>query len=144
MLRLMPTRKNTELIKSEDIFDRFFDEFFSPLESMHSNFNSFKVDVREDDEGYMIEADLPGFNKQDLSITYENNYLTISAKKDEIVEEKKAQFIRRERQFGEFRRTFYIENIDIEQVNAKFDNGILEIKINKVHSPSPRKNIEIK
>lgn len=144
MLRLIPNRKNTSLVKSEDIFDRFFDDFFSPLESIHSSFNSFKVDVLEDHEVYIIEADLPGFNKEDLSLSYENNYLTIAAKKEDVVEERKEHFIRRERQFGEFRRTFYIENIDIDQVEAKFDNGILEVKIKKTNPPSPRKHIEIK
>lgn len=144
MLRLMPLRKNATLAKSEDVFDRFFDDFFSPLENMHTSFNSFKVDVLEDDENYIIEADLPGFKKDDLAITYENNYLTISAKKEDLVEERKEQFIRRERQFGEFRRTFYIEQIDMDQIDARFNNGILEIKIKKLNSPSPRKNIEIK
>ena len=145
MLRLMPMKRMQEaLIKPEDVFDRFFDDFFSPFEVMNSRFNSFKVDVSENDNEYLIEADLPGFNKEDLSLTYENNYLTISAKKQDAKEVKNDQFIRRERQFGELRRTFYIENINLDDVDAKFENGLLEVTLKKTEKPKNQKQIEIK
>lgn len=149
MLRLIPSlRTNNNLTRSEDVFDRFFnnyvDEFFKPWEPVTFQHNNFKVDILEDDGYYLIEADLPGFTKDNLEISYENHYLTITAQKEESSESRKEQFVRRERQSGVFSRTFYMESIDVDSIDANFKEGLLSIKIPKTSPTNPQTKIPIK
>ena len=69
--------------------------------------------------------------KEDINIEYNQNYLTISAKKNDEKEEKKENYIRKERSYGEVSRSFYVGNVDKEQIKAKFENGVLEVTLPK-------------
>lgn len=152
MFRLMPSNKDNGLAKKNDPFDKLFEsffndfdeDFFSPLGNLNAKFNCFQVDVIDNEDAYIIEADLPGMEKDNVQIEYDNNYLTIIAKREEKVESEKDNYIRRERRAGEFRRSFYIENIDMEQVDASFTNGVLRINLIKVKPTGEKKIIEIK
>lgn len=149
MLKLIPSlRGSNDLIRSEDVFDRFFnnyfDDFFKPWEPVTFQHNNFKVDILEDEGYYLVEADLPGFTKEDLEISYENHYLTIKAQKEESTETRKEQFVRRERQCGVFSRTFYMESIDVDSIDANFKDGLLSIKIPKTTPNNPQTKIPIK
>jgi HSP20 family protein len=149
MLKLIPSwRGSNDLIRSEDVFDRFFnnyfDDFFRPWEPVTFQHNNFKVDILEDEGYYLVEADLPGFTKDDLEISYENHYLTITAQKEESSETRKEQFVRRERQCGVFSRTFYMESIDVDSIDANFKDGLLSIKIPKTTPINPQTKIPIK
>lgn len=135
MFKLIPYRKNN-LSRTEDIFDDFFDsffneEFFTPMRSLDNRFGGFKVDVSDQGDKYLIEADLPGMEKENVSIEYDNKYLTISAKREESKETKDDSYIRRERQCGEYRRSFYIDNIQSEDIEATFKSGVLKIQLKK-------------
>ncbi len=135
MFKLIPYRKNA-LSRTEDVFDDFFDSFFNdgflaPIRSIDSHFGGFRVDVSDQGDKYLIEADLPGMEKENLKIEYENNYLTITARRDEVKETKENSFIRKERQCGEYRRSFYIDNIQSEKIEAVFRNGVLRIELKK-------------
>ncbi len=150
MFNLIPTNKReNKLAPTEDVFEQIFDNFFSgafpQLGNMKEQFNSFSVDVVEENDVYRVTADLPGFNKEDIRITYENNYLTIEAKNEEEVETKEKNYIRRERKCGAFRRSFYVEDIEDEAIDASFDNGLLTIQLKK-STPQAKtaKQIEIK
>ncbi len=135
MFKLIPYRKNN-LSRTEDIFDDFFDsffneDFFTPMRSLDNRFGGFKVDVSEQGDKYLIEADLPGMDKENVKIEYENKYLTISARREESKETQENSYIRKERQCGEYRRSFYIDNIEPEDIEASFKSGVLKIELKK-------------
>ncbi|SFL93290.1 Hsp20/alpha crystallin family protein [Pelosinus propionicus] len=121
------------------------DDFQALFESVNNFPSSFRVDLRENEDQYVLEADLPGINKEDISLYYENNYLTISANRNEMQEVKSEKdYVRRERRFGQFQRNFYIDNIQEDKINAKFDHGVLTITLVKSDRTLPKQgNIPI-
>lgn len=135
MFEMVPFRRNHNNLSSRgDYFDDFFNNFFSedtftPMILKNTN---FKVDVKETENEYLVEADLPGINKDNISLEYENNYLTVTAKRENTVEDKSnSNYVRRERSYGEFKRSFYIDNVDENSVNASFADGVLRITLPK-------------
>ena len=130
---------------SFDIFDDFFDEGFFPKKER----NLMKTDIREKKDKYVIDIDLPGFEKENISLSLNNGYLDISAKAEkEENSEDEEKFVRQERFYGECSRSFYVgEDITEEDINAKFNNGILKIEIPKKEKQEKlpeSKQIEIK
>ena len=132
---------------SFDLFDNFFgdDDYFSQKEH-----HLMKTDIKEKKDKYVIEMDLPGYEKENINIELNNGYLEISAKveKSNDSEEDDEKFVRRERFFGECSRSFYVgEDITEEEINAEFKNGILKVEIPKkeeqIEEPTTKK-IEIK
>ena len=133
-------------IFNENLFDNFFDDDFympsvfgknDPLYGKHAK-NVMKTDVRETDNSYELDIDLPGFKKEDVKIELDKGYLTISATQssDDGEKDKKGQYIRRERYTGECSRSFYIgENVEPKDVTAKFENGILQVSFPKAPEP---------
>lgn len=96
--------------------------------------NVMKTDVRETKDGYEVFVDLPGFKKEDVKLDLENGYLTITANRNEDLDEKNKEghYIRQERCTGSCARSFYVgEELKPEDVTAKFENGILELKLPK-------------
>ena len=71
-------------------------------------------------------------NKDSIALDFNNNYLTISAKRDDSIEDKDENFVRRERRYGEFRRSFYIDNVDDKNITASFKDGVLNINLPKL------------
>lgn len=126
------------LITRDPIFGSLFDDFY---EFKKSN-SIMKSDIYEKDGKYVIETDIPGFKKDDVSIDYEDGYITITAKKEEVVEEN-ANYIKRERHYGETTRSYYVGNIKEEEINAKFENGTLKISFPKEEEKSNVKQIPI-
>jgi len=121
----------------DDWFDFPFDkEFFggrNPLYGKHAK-NLMRTDVRETENSYELDVDLPGFKKEDIKATVENGYLTISAAKglEKNEEGKKGEFIRRERYTGECSRSFYIgEDVNENEIQARFEDGILKLSVPK-------------
>lgn len=134
MFDMVPFRKNLNAVSPRDYFDQMVNNFFSDdLMPFASGFNqnSFRVDVKETDKAMVIEADLPGVKKEAIELTYDNNYLTITAHREDSKETKEENFMRRERCYGEFRRSFYLDNVDHEKIKALFENGVLTINIPK-------------
>ena len=130
---------------SFDIFDDFFDEGFFPKKER----NLMKTDIREKKDKYVVDIDLPGFEKENISLSLDNGYLNISAKTEkEENNEDEERFVRQERFYGECSRSFYVgEDITEEDINAKFNNGILKIEIPKKEKQEKlpeSKQIEIK
>ena len=148
MFGLVPFGSRRDLAAGEKSFDRLFDVFNEPF---FHNFDmgmtqGFKVDVEDKGNAYELTADLPGMKKEDISLNYENSYLTISAKKETSSEEKDKQgnFIRRERSTGSMTRSFYIDGIDVANVDASFKDGVLTIVMPKVEKTKRISQIEIK
>lgn len=132
MFGLVPFRfNNGENNRGLSINDMFNDFFNDDMLSEFNSSGSFKTDIKENPEGYVVHAELPGVNKEDINIDYNNNYLTISAIKNNEFEEKKDNYIRRERSYGSVSRGFYINNIDKNSIKAKFDNGVLSVELSK-------------
>ena len=133
------TRKNFG-----DIFEELLNDFFeSAFETSYEKLWP-RVDIEEDEEGYVIKAEVPGVRKEDLSIEIENNVLTIRGEKREEREEKEKKVYRRETYYGEFKRSFALpEHVDVEKVEAEFRDGVLMLKLPKVEEQKARK-IEIK
>lgn len=126
----------------ENLFDDLMDfpfekEFFgrrNPLYGKHAK-NIMKTDIKECDNAYEMDIELPGFKKENVSAKLENGYLTISAAKDLEKDEKTDEnvYIRRERYAGQCARTFYVgEDVQQEDIKAKFEDGILKVTIPKV------------
>ena len=121
----------------DDMFDFDFDKEFNrmmrPLYGKHAQ-NMMKTDVRETDNSYELDIDLPGFKKDEISVQLDNGYLSISASKalDKDEENKNGKYIRRERYAGAMNRTFYVgDNLTQQDIQAKFEDGILKISVPK-------------
>ncbi|AYD41356.1 Hsp20/alpha crystallin family protein [Clostridium fermenticellae] len=136
MFDMVPFRRNNGLSKRGDDFEKLFDNFFNDSFFAPMNISGFgkgfKVDLKETENNYQIEADLPGINKEAIEINYDDNYLTISAKRDNSVEDKQDNYVRRERTYGEFKRSFYVDNVDKNNINAEFKNGVLKVILPKL------------
>ena len=121
----------------DDMFDFDFDKEFNrmmrPLYGKHAQ-NMMKTDVRETDNSYELDIDLPGFKKDEIKVELDNGYLSISASKglDKDEENKNGKYIRRERYAGAMNRTFYVgDNLTQQDIQAKFEDGILKISVPK-------------
>ena len=133
-------------IFGENLFDEFFNDFRDfDREFEHMNRetnralygrkarNLMKTDVRETDDGYELDVDLPGFKKDEVDVKLSDGYLTISAAKglDKDEKDKKGNYIRRERYSGAMQRSFYVGDIKGEDIRARFENGILSLTVPK-------------
>ena len=125
----------------EDLFDEMFEDPFemmpvfshhNPLYGKHAK-ALMKTDVREKDNAYELDIDLPGFKKEEIQAQISNGYLTISASKglDKEQKDNDGRYIRRERYAGNLSRSFYIGDVKQEDVKAAFKNGILSISVPK-------------
>lgn len=106
------------------------DPFFSLFDDLTRETNLMKSDIYEKDGNFIIEADVPGFEKKDINLDYNDGYLTVSAKKEEIIEDD-SNYIRRERHYGEFVRSYYVGMIDEDKIDASYKNGTLKITLPK-------------
>lgn len=120
-------------IFNSNFVDSMFDDIFSIPSKTFKNMESamlMKTDVKVVDDNYELEIDVPGFQKEDIKAQLKDGYLTISAEKNEEVNDTDAdgKYIRRERHVGSCKRSFFVgEDIEIEDVNASFDNGVLKL-----------------
>lgn len=106
--------------------------FFVDREQVPSAPLSFRTDIKDAGEHFLIEAELPGFKKEEIDISVENEVLTISAQHKEEKEEKDAQgYVRKERRYGSYSRSFDLTGIDSEQIGAALENGILTLTLPK-------------
>ena len=146
MAHLIRYRPQRSLVNSVDrIWDRMFDGFPS-VDSWFERARSVpSVDVRESDEAYVLEAELPGLTEKDIEVNVENRRLTLasSTKEEKEKEEKSDGYVVHERRSREFSRTFALpENVDEQKISASFKNGLLELTIPKGEQAKP-KRIEV-
>ena len=108
--------------------DSLFDNIFFPSEN-----------------DYELQVEVPGVNKENISIDYENGYVTIAAKTNKSKDEKdkEGNYIRRERYSGSYSRSYYVGEVDRESIKAKLDNGVLSIIVPKVKAEEQKKAITI-
>lgn len=137
-----------------DVFDGFDRSFFRNFGNMdrvlygkHAQ-NMMKTDVKETDEGYEVDIDLPGFKKDEIQLELNNGYLTISTQKalEKDEKNKKGRMLRQERYAGMMQRSFYVgEHITEEDVKASYESGVLHLMIPKKDAPKvpEKKTIQI-
>ena len=105
---------------------------------------SMKTDIRESDGAYILEAELPGFAREDIHAEIKNGYLTIRAER-KTESESTDSYLRRERSYGSFSRTFDLEGIDAEAISASFKNGVLTLNLPKLQPKQEEaREVEIK
>ena len=129
-------------IFGENLFDDFMNDFpfekhffgeRNPLYGKHAQ-NIMKTDVKETDNSYELDIDLPGFKKEDINVQLDNGYLTIAASKslEKEDEHEKSHYIRQERYSGSMSRSFYVGNdVKQEEIHAKYEDGILKLAVPK-------------
>ena len=125
----------------EDSFDRMFDDAFRDFwggSNELGRHDAFRTDVIDEGSNYVLQAELPGFRKEDINIDLKNDLLTISAShNEEKNEEDKNKYIRKERYYSSYSRSFRVNNIEAGDIDASYNNGILEVKF-------PKKELEAK
>jgi HSP20 family molecular chaperone IbpA len=134
MSTYLPTVFGENLMDMFDDFDRDFFRGFSRPEHVLYGKNAsrmMKTDVKETDEGYEVDVDLPGFSKDEIKLELNNGYLTISTEKS-MNKENKGKMLRQERYVGTMQRSFYVGgSITEEDIKAKYENGVLSLLIPK-------------
>ena len=127
-MMMIPRKKN-----DFDLFNDFFggDDFFSGRESC-----IMKTDIKEKKDKYIIEMDLPGYEKENINLSLKDGYLEVTAKvsKEETSEEKE-RFVHKERFYGTCARSFYVgEDVTEKDIHAEFKNGILKVDVPKIEA----------
>lgn len=127
---------------------------FRELDNMERSFfgntnvvSAFRTDVSDTGDAFKLEAELPGFNKDDIKIDIENDCLTISAERklDTTDEDNKTNFVKRERFYGSYSRSFDVTGIDVDTIEAAYDNGVLTLTLPKKKEVLPAsRRLEIK
>ena len=126
-------------------FDRYFNSFFGESSMVPATRNIPAVDVKETDDAYRLEMELPGHDEKSVQVHLDGRGLTISSRTEEKKEEKKENYLLNERVFSSFSRTFNLpEDADGEQISASFKNGILLLDIKKRPETAKKRLIEIK
>ena len=128
MFGMLPFERNNDNVF--DTFDNFTRNFF---QSSNANLPAFRTDIRDAGDKFVLEAELPGFNKEDIKLDLKDGILTISAEHNENNDQKdeKGNYIRRERRYGSFSRSFDVTGIDENGITAAYKNGVLELSLPK-------------
>ena len=146
MFRVLPfnIKSNAEKGKEfvENIVDYVMDQPLNPIGKVSGALSSFRIDAVETESAYEIYAELPGFLKEEINLSYDDDkYLTISADRPEP--QLGVRYICRERRSGKFERSFMIGDVDKEQIAASFDNGILKVVLPKQQEKKNQTVIDI-
>lgn len=143
IMMLVPyTRKNHSIYNPFHDFDELERAFFSD-----NSLTEFKTDIRDNGKEYLLEADLPGFKKEDIHVDLGGDRLTISAERHSDFEEKdkKGNFVRCERGYGSYSRSFDTAGIDTANITGSYENGVLRLSLPKQVETAPAtKRIELK
>ncbi len=136
MFELTPfvKRNNAAVYDPFRLFDEMERNFFKG-----SSIGEFRADIRDTGDAYELEADLPGVKKEDIQVELDNNYLTISAErhaeKDE--KDKKGNYVRRERTYGSYSRSFDVTGVQTDQITAEYTDGVLKLRLPKKQESLP-------
>ena len=136
MFELTPfvKRNNAAVYDPFRLFDEKERNFFKG-----TSIGEFRADIRDTGDAYELEADLPGVKKEDIQVELDNNYLTISAErhaeKDE--KDKKGNYVRRERSYGSYSRSFDVTGVQTDQITAEYTDGVLKLRLPKKQESLP-------
>ena len=126
-----------------DFFDEAMHDFFPSFFGGHHAQRYMRTDIKESDDSYTLEVELPGVDKKDIDIDLRDGYLNIAVNKsDKMDEGKKENYIHRERSFS-CSRSYYVGDVDRDAIKAKYDNGILSVTLPKDQPKKPNSRIDI-
>ena len=126
MFELIPFTRHVNVYDPFRAFDELERSFFNDRQNL-----SFRTDVSDTGDAYKLEAELPGFKKEDINIDVENDCLTISVERKLEDEDKRPNFIKRERVYGSFSRSFDVSGINVEGIEAAYNDGVLTLTMPK-------------
>ena len=126
MFELIPFTRHVSVYDPMRAFDELQRSFFNERPTL-----GFRTDVTDTGDAFKLEAELPGFKKEDISIDVENDCLTISVERKENSEEKRPNFIKRERVYGAFSRSFDVSGVEVDKIEASYNDGILTLTMPK-------------
>ena len=146
MFELIPFDRRGSRVSAYDPF-RMLDEmersFFG--NSNHASVAAFRTDVTDTGDAFVLDAELPGFKKEDIKIDVENDCLTISAERKMEEEDKKKNFIKRERFYGSYSRSFDVSGVNVDGIEAEYKDGVLKLTMpKKVETVPASRRLEIK
>ena len=140
MFELIPFTRHVSVYDPFRAFNEMERSFFNTP----SVVSSFRTDVSDTGDAYKLEAELPGFKKEDIKIDIENDCLTISAERKEENEENKPNYVKRERVYGSFSRSFDVSGIEVDGIQAAYNDGILTLTMpKKVETKPASRKLEI-
>ena len=134
MFEMMPFEYSNDLL---DSFQNFEKNFFSEI---GRSFSGFNTDIQDTGKEYVLEAELPGFNKEDIHVDVQDGVLTISAKheeKQDEKDEKSGKYVRRERRYGSYQRSFTLDGVDAKNIQGAYENGVLKLTLPKEQPTVP-------
>lgn len=115
----------------DDSLFHMLDTFEKSFPAAAAEFSAFRADIRDNGDSFLLEAELPGFRKEDISLDVHEGVLTITAKHEAESEEKNVTYLRRERRSGSFSRRFDLSGIDESAITASYQDGILALTLPK-------------
>ena len=145
MANLVPFNRRSRELAPADSFFNMIDDFFSDSWFDCSRFarDTFKVDIQETPEAYIVEAELPGVRKDEVAIDLRDGNLTIAVQREEKDDEKKKNYIHQERRYSAMSRNIYLGDADTDGVKARMENGVLSIDVPRQKKADQTKRIEI-
>ena len=144
MFELIPFDRRNRGMANFDPF-RMLDEMDRRFFTGAPAVSAFRTDVIDTGDAFKLESELPGFKKEDIKIDIENDCLTISAERSTDDKEEKDNFVKRERFYGSFSRSFDVSGIDVDGIEAAYNDGILTVKLPKKGAEVPAsRRLEIK
>lgn len=146
MFELIPFDRHIRNVPAYDPF-RAFDELERSFFGGGEMVSAFKTDVTDTGDTFKLEAELPGFKKEDIKLDVENDCLTISAERklDNEEKDKKGNFVKRERFYGSYRRSFDVSGINVDGIEAEYTDGVLTLNMpKKVETVPAARRLEIK
>ena len=148
MAGLVPFNKKNKEISTNTGFEDFYnvlDDYFSndwPFKRTLTH-DTFKVDVEDNGNEYLIEAEVPGIDKKDINVELNDGKLMITITRDENSESKKKNFIHRERRYSSMNRSIYLEDAKPDGIKAKLENGLLKVVVPKEEKPNNSITIDV-
>ena len=148
MVGLVPFNRRNKDLATKSSFEDFYnvlDDFFSSDWPMKRTlaYDTFKVDVQDKGNEYLIEAEMPGLSKEDIKLGLDDEKLTISVTKNESTEEKDKNYIHRERRSVSMSRTIHLADADASGIKAKLSDGLLKVTVPKAEKASTAIDIDV-
>lgn len=137
----MQKKYNNDIVDLNDMIDDFFSDSFFPIRSLRND--TFKIDIKDNEKEYLIEAELPGIKKEEIKLDYNEGRLTIAVLRQEQINEEKENYIHRERKMASMQRCMYLKDIKAGTIEAKLEEGVLKITAQKEEKVDNRYKIEI-
>ena len=139
MFELIPFTRHVNVYDPFRTFDELERSFLNDRQTL-----GFRTDVTDTGDAYKLEAELPGFKKEDINLDVENDCLTISVERKVEDEDKRPNFVKRERVYGSFSRSFDVSGIEVEKIEASYQDGILTLTMpKKVEQKPASRKLEI-